>query len=160
MILNREDSAIPRPFVETYPHNQAKLFFCTTVYQEDPEIMAQYLVCLSRIKNTKQKYNSMETHVVFDDAFTVSMSLNTQAQCFVNLCKEILNISTMTQVIRMPYGSEILITLEDGMLVYLHFKDSLKVNKFQKEKIIVCKEWCRFCCFQTVNQLNSDDSIH
>jgi hypothetical protein len=63
-----------------------------------------------------------------DDAFTVSGSLNTHAKCFIDLCKEILNNATMTQEIRMAYGSEILVTLEDGMLVYLHFKNSLKVK--------------------------------
>ncbi|XP_028397748.1 chitin synthase chs-2-like [Dendronephthya gigantea] len=141
LILNREDSAIARPFLQTYPHNQANVFLCTTVYHEDPKIMAQYLVCLSRINNNKRKYNSLETHVVFDDAFTASGTLNTQARCFVNLCKEILNISTMTRDIKMPYGSEMLITLEDGMAVYLHFKDSLKVKQGKRWSQMMIMSW-------------------
>ena len=97
------------------------------MYREDPKIMAQYLECLSCINAPNRKYNNIETHIVMDDAFTVSGSLNTHAQCFVNLCKEMLHNATITQESKMAYGSEILVTLEDGMLVYLHFKDSLKV---------------------------------
>ena len=129
MILNREDSCVPRPFVQVYPPNQAKLFLCTTMYREDPKIMSHYLKCLSRLGNINRKYSSIETHIVMDDAFAVSKSsLNSHAKCFVDLCKEILNNSIMTEEIKMPYGSQILVTMEDGMLVYLHFKDSLKVN--------------------------------
>ena len=128
LIINREDSSIPRPFVYIYPHSQTKLFLCTTMYREDPELMAHYLKCLSRVNSANRKYNSIETHIVVDDAFTVSGSLNAHAQTFIDLCKEMLVNSTVTQEIRMPYGSQILVTLEDGMFVYLHFKDCLKVG--------------------------------
>ena len=100
------------------------------MHREDPEVMAQYLKCLSRVNNSNRKYSSIETHIVVDDAFTVSGSLNAHAQTFIDLCKEMLHNSTVTHEIRMPYGSEILVTLEDGMPVYLHFKDCLKVRKY------------------------------
>ena len=142
MILNREDSSIPRPFVHIYPHSQAKLFLCTTMYREDPKIMAHYLECLSRLNAPNRKYNSIETHIVMDDAFTVSGSLNTHAQCFIDLCKEMLHNATMTQEIRMAYGSEILVTLEDGMLVYLHFKDSVMVKTKSMQEFFHCFRSC------------------
>lgn len=132
LILNREDSSTPRPPIHIYPHSRAKLFLCTTMYREDPKIVANYLRCLSRVFCAKRKYKSIETHIVMDDAFTVSGSLNTYAKCFLGLCNEMLINATMTQEIGVAYGSEILVTLEDGMLVYLHFKDAEKVKKANK----------------------------
>lgn len=100
------------------------------MYREDPKLMEQYLGCLLAVYNSARKYRSIETHVVFDDAFAAKRTLNEHARVFVALCKDMLKESdaNVARTIDMPYGSQIVITLEDGMLVYLHFKDTEKVT--------------------------------
>ena len=129
MMLNREDPPDDRPDSLIYPLDQAKVFLCTTVYREKPVIMEQYLRCLSCVYSSQRTYRTIETHIVVDDAFTIKGKLNTHAQSFISLCKDILtkNDVSTAQRTRTPYGGQILITFENGSFVYLHFKDKSKV---------------------------------
>ena len=122
-----------RPDIIVYPLNQAKVYLTTTMYREHPKIMEQYLRCLSRVCSSQQKYQSLETHIVFDDAFVLGKRfLNEHAQTFIALCKDILKESDAdtAKMVDMPYGSQIIITLQDGIHVYVHFKNSEKVKKY------------------------------
>lgn len=115
--------------VKSSAHTKSRIFVCTTMYQEADYEMERLLMSLQGLSSST-KFNDvfLEAHIFMDNGCTGG-TLNAFAHQLVELVQVKLGLSIQNGVcLEMPYGIEILWTLNDGMPLTVHFKDSQKVK--------------------------------
>lgn len=115
--------------VKSSTDTKSRIFVCTTMYQEADYEMERLLMSLQGLSSST-KFNNvfLEAHIFMDNGCTGG-TLSAFAQQLVELVQVKLGLTIQNGVcLEMPYGIEILWTLNDGMPLTVHFKDSQKVK--------------------------------
>eukprot|EP00121_Abeoforma_whisleri_P007794 Awhi_evm1s7127 len=104
------------------------VFMCTTMWHENTKEMHHLLASFLRIDSGRTETAEKtvyEGHLLFDDAVTPAGAYNEYVNLFLSLLpKEIPSIKEYIT----PYGYQLLITLPNGLQVYVHLKDKTKIR--------------------------------
>lgn len=124
-----DSEMVSEVIVKSSADTKSRIFVCTTMYQEADYEMERLLMSLQGLSSST-KFNNvfLEAHIFMDNGCTGG-TLSAFARQLVELVQVKLGLSIQNGVcLEMPYGIEILWTLNDGMPLTVHFKDSQKVK--------------------------------
>ena len=115
--------------VNSPAQNKSRIFVCTTMYREADYEMERLLMSLQGLSfSTKFNNIFLEAHIFMDNGFTGG-TFNPFARQLVELVHIKLGLSIQNGVcVEMPYGVQIVWTLNGGMPLIIHFKDSHKIK--------------------------------